>query len=249
MRLDDEAAQHRRFAPARELLAKSLLVQRGGVLIGRLLGAAELLRLRADATRAHAQAVEVKVADPDSSAQRGDPDRWLESAPGGAAQQEFARSVAVIDTLRRVTGVDWQPAGPGSWSYYRRTGHHLGIHRDLAVCDLAVITCVTNDGGSADRGTLRVWPTRANETLEELRHHPAGAVDLEVAAGDTVILLGGVVPHQVLPTGAGQIRIVAPLCYQVVADQPAPSPDRRRASSAYADRGKEGGAQSDRPQQ
>lgn len=234
MRLDDDAAQHRRFAPVRERLADSFLVQRGGVLVGRLVGPAELLRLRADASQAHGQAVEAKVDAPDDTGRRGDPDRWLESAPGGAAQQDFARSVAVIDTLRQVTGVDWHPAGPGSWSYYRRTGHHLGIHRDLAICDLAVITCVVNDGRSADRGTLRVWPTRANDTLQRIRQHPAGAVDLDIAAGDTVILLGGVVPHQVLPTGPRQIRIVAPLCYQVVADQAAPSPARPQAVRAAA---------------
>lgn len=224
MRLDDEGSQHRRLAPVRGLLAESLLVRRGGVLVGRLAGPADLVRLRSDATHAHSQALEVKVDHPDSSGQRGDPDRWLESAPGGAAQQDFARSVAVIDALRRVTGVDWEPAGPGSWSYYRRAGHHLGVHRDLAVCDLAVITCVVSVEGSANLGTLRLWPTRAHESLEHIREHPTGAVDLHVAAGDTVILLGGVVPHQVLPMGPGQVRIVAPLCYQVVAEHPPTRP-------------------------
>jgi hypothetical protein len=33
--------------------------------------------------------------------------------------------------------------------------------------------------------------------------------------GQTLVLFGGIVPHAVLPTAAGQVRIIAPLCYRV----------------------------------
>ena len=37
------------------------------------------------------------------------------------------------------------------------------------------------------------------------------AVDL--AVGDSLVLLGGHVPHRLPALGAGQVRVVAPLCF------------------------------------
>lgn len=207
-------AQRRRFASVRGRLARSPLIGHGGLLRTRLLDGAGLAALVRDAEVAHGAAVEarVDVRDPD---ERGAPDRWLESAPGGAGLGAFAASAAVDDALVRATGVPWVPAGPGSWSFYRRAGHHLGLHRDLAVCDLAVITCVVDSGGAGDGGLLRLWPGRARESLEEILADPRGAVDVRLEPGQTVLLLGGLVAHQVLPLQAGHVRVVAPLCYQV----------------------------------
>ncbi len=214
--LDDGLEQRRRFAAVRDRLAGSALVQGGGVMVCRLTNASTLASLQADAARAHLYATEARVVEPDHSDGRGDPDRWLESSPGGPAQDAFACSAAVTDVLEQATGVSWQLAGPGSWSYYRRQGHHLGVHRDLAVCDLAVITCVHNEGAQGQSGALRVWPSRAGVQLDELRRDPQGAIDLYVETGDTVVLLGGVVPHRVLPVTIGHVRVVAPLCYRVI---------------------------------
>lgn len=210
--------QERRFAAVRERLAASPLVHGGGVLLGRLASAAELSSLRADALRAHSVAAEARVSTPDLPGGRGNPDRWLESAPAGPVQDAFARSTGVGRALQRATGLAWQLAGSGTWTYYRREGHHLGIHRDLAVCDLAVITCVINDGTRPGSGVLRVWPTRAGTPLDVLRRDPRGAVDLSVDAGQTVLLLGGVIAHRVLPLAPGHVRVVAPLCYRIVGE-------------------------------
>ena len=208
-------AQARRFARVHDRLARSPLIDGGGLLRTRMVGDIGLGALVRDAVQAHPHAAEAHMISR-ASGERGDPDRWLESAPGGPALERFAHSEAVLDTLTRATGVAWQPAGPGTWSYYRREGHHLGIHRDLAVCDLAVITCVVDEGGHGTQGLLRLWPSRARESIDDIRHNPRRAIHLRIAAGQTVLLLGGLVAHQVLPLGPQQIRIVAPLCYQAV---------------------------------
>lgn len=206
-------SQTRRFARVRDRLASSPLIGAGGLLRTRILDETVLTALVSDAEQAHRHAVEARV-EMHRLGERGAPDRWLESAPGGPALEQFACSAVVLDTLARATGVAWQPAGPGTWSYYRREGHHLGIHRDLAVCDLAVITCVLDQGGHGQAGLLRVWPARARESLDDIRRNPQDACHVRIRAGETVLLLGGIVPHQVLPVGPRQVRIVAPLCYQ-----------------------------------
>jgi hypothetical protein len=210
----EHTAQLQRLGAVRARLARSPIVRSGGVLRTRLLDPDRLATLAEDARASHAGATESRrdVA----SDERGDPDRWLESAPGGSALQAFASSDAVLARLVRATGVPWQPAGPGSWSYYRREGHYLGLHRDLSVCDLAVITCVVDRGARASSGTLRVWPTRARDSLDGVRQDPTGGVDVRVEAGETVFLLGGLVPHCVTPLESARVRIVAPLCYQAV---------------------------------
>ena len=214
--IDEALEQRRRFAAVRDRLAASPLVRGGGVLLCRLTSTSTLAGLQAEAARAHHDAVEARVIEPGQSDGRGDPDRWLESSPGGPALDDFAGSAALSRALERATGVRWQPAGPGSWSYYRRPGHHLGIHRDLAVCDLAVITCVVNDRAQGRSGALRLWPTRAAAPLDELRSDSRGAIDVYLQTGGTVLLLGGVVPHRVLPLTTGHVRVVAPLCYRAV---------------------------------
>lgn len=210
---DSALAQQQRLRVVRERLAASRLVRAGGLVRRRLLDQTTQQALLDDALAAHARATEARVEDP-AGRVRGDPDRWLESATGGEALASFSRSAALLAALREETGVAWLPAGGGSWSYYRRAGHHLGLHRDVAVCDLAVITCVLNQGDSPESGMLRLWPSRARHTLDEIREDPHGFVDVRVQAGDTVLLLGGLVAHQVLPLAEGHLRIISPMCYQ-----------------------------------
>jgi hypothetical protein len=211
---DDSAeAQRLRLGGIRERLAASRLVRSGGLVRRQLLDDGSVQALAADALAAHAGAEEAHVED-GAGRGRGDPDRWLESAAGGDALDLFMRSDRLLTALREETGVAWAAAGPGTWSYYRSEGHHLGLHRDVAVCDLAVITCVLDEGGSGESGLLRVWPGRARDSVESIREDPRGYVDVRAAAGDTILLLGGLVAHRVLPLGPGHLRIVAPICYQ-----------------------------------
>jgi hypothetical protein len=116
----------------------------------------------------------------------------------------------------RATGVPWQLAGPGSWSYYRRAGHYLGLHRDVAVCDVAMITCVVNHGGSPPDGVLRLWPTRVRESPEQIRRDSRGAVDVRVRPGETVILLAGWSPTRSRHSAQAEYGSSHQFCYQAI---------------------------------
>ncbi|MDQ4059404.1 MAG: hypothetical protein M3124_09815, partial [Actinomycetota bacterium] len=174
----------------------------------------------------------------DEFERRGDPDRWLESASGGPLLQGFYNSAMVENAIAGLTGVRWRTAGGlGTFSYYRRAGHHLGLHRDLELCDLAVITCVYDDarlfggpaepaprlfGGPAEpapreetsSGALCLYPSRTGETLQAIRADDRAGVHVRLAPGQSLVLLGGVIAHRLLPMKPGHTRIVAPLCFQ-----------------------------------
>jgi hypothetical protein len=223
------ADQATRFGHVRSVLERSTLVGGGGALLTRLLDPTRLGALREDAFARHAEATEMFVADPcDEDIRRGDPDRWLEWAVGGPALQAFSTASATLDLLARVTGVNWTPSGPaGTYSYYRRPGHHLGLHRDVDDCDLTIITNLYERGAQpgSTAGCLRLYPERTSERLDTIRSSSKrGAVHLRLQPGQSLIMLGGRVPHRLLPVADGQARIVAPLCYRVAGPAAPPPP-------------------------
>jgi hypothetical protein len=197
----------------------SQLAHGRGALVTRVLAESDLDRLRKEAVASHAGAEEIHVAEPDEETWRGgSPDRWLESAVGGAMLQALYHSREITARLHELTGVRWtQSGGAGTYSYYRRPGHHLGIHRDVDECDLALITCVHSSRGAQSgwAGALCLYPDRTGETIPELRTRPdVGAHYVHLQPGESVVLLGGVVPHRLLPVEEGHQRIVAPLCFR-----------------------------------
>jgi hypothetical protein len=199
-------------------LQRSLLWRAGGVVRAQLLDAWWLAALCAEADVQHAEATEPRSRVPaHEDTRRGDPARWLETAPGGPVLAAFLAAPATLALLREVTGLPFVPSGPqGTYSYYRRAGHHLDVHRDIDVCDLAVITCLRDEGASADARGLEVYPSRWGEPTSQVRRSAeVGAQPITVAPGESAVLLGGVVPHRVPPLGAGRIRVVTPLCYRV----------------------------------
>lgn len=201
---------------AAKRLGESPLAQGGGYAVTRLLSARARAVLAHEALRMHARAeVWRRDRSTDDLAERGDPARLLEHAPGGPAVNRMYASAAVGRLLAGLTGLDWIPSGDaGSYSYYRRPGHHLGLHRDIDECDLALITCVHERGAVANgtSGVLQLWPGRE---LPDVRRDPKpGRVLVRLQPGEAVVLLGGVVPHAVSPVEDGHERIVAPLCFQ-----------------------------------
>jgi hypothetical protein len=199
-------------------LAASDLMRMGGAVVASLADEATVTALRDEAMALWDSAETVSVAEPrDEDRRRGDPDRWLDWATGGPALRRFYRRRDVLDLLGRLTGIAWEPSGDqGMYSYYRRPGQYLGLHRDIDTCDMAIITCVHDvvpaDPGTS--GTLCLYPGRTAEPLSRVRAtSERGRVFLRLPVGRSLILLGGMIPHTLLPVAPGHIRIVAPLCY------------------------------------
>jgi hypothetical protein len=173
-----------------------------------------------------AETVKLKVAGCRSDVELGDaedvrggsPARRFHSARGGEVQDGFYSSDWVMTFLRSMCGSSLIPTGQrGTFSYYVQPGDHLAIHRDIETCDVAVITCLLDgpDTGG-DGGKLCMYPTRAFEPLSSIRATPErGAVRIRLLPGQTIVMLGGIVPHSVLPIAPGQQRIVSVLCYRL----------------------------------
>lgn len=201
-----------------ERLQASPLMARGGWLTTRLLSPRALAALTADAAACAPHAEETRLAvSPDEATFRGNPARWLDSAAGGPALAGFYRSPALTALFGRLTGLPWEPTGEaGSWSYYGRAGQFLDLHRDIDACDLALITCVYEAGAPAGlSGVLRLWPERVGEPLAAVRRDPErGRVEVRLRPGESLVLLGGAIPHRLEPMAPGHVRVVAPLCFQ-----------------------------------
>jgi hypothetical protein len=89
------------------------------------------------------------------------------------------------------------------------------VHRDTVGCDLAVITGLT---AAPDAGALVVYPAFRDKPLSAVRKAgPSAGIPIALERGDTIVLLGGSVPHELTPVS--RERIVAIMCYRVV-DEP-----------------------------
>lgn len=124
----------------------------------------------------------------------------------------------MTDFLRAVCGADAQPTGGlGTYSYYERQGDYLELHRDVVTCDVSVITClhdVPEPTGSG--GALCLYPDRTQEPISAIRATPdQGAHLIRLMPSQTLVMLGGVVPHALLPVTSSQLRIVSVLCYRL----------------------------------
>jgi len=206
--------------PEARVLGRTLLARSGGSIRARLVDARALADLQEEAARQAVDARQMLVARPVSGDRyRGDPDRWLDSAQGGPALHAFYHAPHVLELLRSLTGLTWRTTGEaGSFSYYRRPGHHLGLHRDIETCELAVITCLRDDRPSPDSagGVLCLYPSRSTEPLADIQGSlDTRAIEVRLAPGESIVLLGGIVPHRLTPVTHGQMRIITPLCYRV----------------------------------
>lgn len=193
---------------------------RGGFVVFRgLFAPAVMTGLRREAERqvSHAQDVHVHRSDAES-VRGGDPARKYLNAPGGPIQQSLYLDPGLRQAVASTVGLPTVPTGAGgTFTYYCRRGDFLTIHRDIVTCDVAVITCVEDAGVQGSGGKLCVYPERIREGLASLRRDPvAGAIPVRLEPGDTIVLLGGIVPHCALPVSEGQRRVVSLLCYRAV---------------------------------
>jgi hypothetical protein len=148
----------------------------------------------------------------------GSPARRFLSALAGPVQDAFYQSAEILRILQHVTGLHVaRTGGRGTYTYYARPGDYLAIHRDIETCDLAVITCLHDTLGTAGHGgALCLYPNRLFEQLSAIRSTPdQDVIAVRLHVGQTLLMLGGLVPHAVLPVIENQIRIVSILCYRV----------------------------------
>ncbi len=193
----------------------------GGALLCGLIDPHQLGHLQAEACQCHQFAQEARAEDRDpADAEAGDPSRWLESAPGGPVLRDLFHAASTRAFLDQVTGRRCAPLGEqGSYSYYRSPDHFLGLHRDIEGCDVALITCISDVGGNpaSCHGLLRIYPSRARESIAQIEADPArGVVHVRVPPSESLVCLGHLVPHGLVQLAPGQVRIVAPLCYEFV---------------------------------
>ncbi len=172
--------------------------------------------LREEGLERRAAADEQRKDEPDPGGWRaGNPARFLATAESGPILEEIYADAGVIARLEGLTGQKLAPTGGrGSFSFYDRPGHHLGLHRDIRTCDVTLITCLARREGRAPSGALRIYPKAMREPLEEIG--PATPHrDVNMRAGQSVLLLGGCIPHEVLPAADGFSRSVAVLCFTI----------------------------------
>lgn len=171
-----------------------------------------------EAVRQEIVMTESLVTESDTEEIRGgSPRRKFLSSPGGEQQRRFYHSEWLIEFLRGLTTAFLQPTGDyGTFSYYSRTGDFLDIHRDIEICDVAVISCLKNQSDKKTTGgRLCLYPSRTRELLSAIRDTPAkGAEQIFLEEGQTLVMYGGIVPHALLPVAENQERIVSVLCYR-----------------------------------
>ncbi|MCP9493232.1 MAG: hypothetical protein MSG64_02130 [Pyrinomonadaceae bacterium MAG19_C2-C3] len=203
-----------------EILASRLMRCGGYEVFDEVLNARWLKALRHEAVGQLPKAILSDVERSDGEEVRGgNPARRFFSAPGAAVQDAYYRSAWMLDFVRAVVGVPLTPTGMmGTYTYYRRHGDFLAVHRDIEACDVAVITCLFDNARDADVGGLMsFYPKRLTEPLSAIRRDAEHRrVSLRLHPRQTIVMYGGIVPHAILPTGAQQVRIVSVLCYRAL---------------------------------
>ena len=147
----------------------------------------------------------------------GIPDRRLRTSGGGPVQDAFYTAPWISDFLSSVCGAPVVPTGGrGSYSFYVEEGDYLGLHLDIDACDVTLITVLRDDAPPGDpSGGLLVHPGHLGASLHEVRGlpDPAGGL-VRAAPGQSIVLLGGLLPHETVPVNADHPRIISALCFR-----------------------------------
>jgi hypothetical protein len=199
-------------------ITASRIYSNGGILnISGLIadGAVDELETEALSARSVGRRNALAVSDA-AEGRGGNPDRAFTSAHAREMHWQLFSAPALVASLSRKCGLAATPTGGGSYSYYEQAGDFLGLHRDIVTCDLTLITCLRETGAGAGRGALLVYSRHMTEPLARARAAGrAAATQAAIGRGETVALLGGVVPHEVTAMHPGQERIISVMCYRI----------------------------------
>lgn len=199
-------------------MARAPIVAGGGSLVvDDLITGPWFLALRAEGLAARVTAREqVRIETDPGNWRSGNPARYLASAEGGPVQSAIYADHGLSARLAEFAGLPVRPTGgQGTYSYYDRPGHFLGLHRDIRRCDLTLITCLHRSGAASPSGALRLYPKALVTPLASIG--PETPVrDVEMQPGQSVLLLGGCVPHEVLPAAEGFSRSISVLCFEIL---------------------------------
>jgi hypothetical protein len=200
-----------------EIAASPLYAAGGYAVIPGLFSEEALTGLTGEAlsVRATGQRNELAVSD-GTEGRGGSPARAFATAHGRETQWRLFSAPFLLATLSQKFGLAALPTGSGTYTYYEQAGDFLALHRDIVTCDLAVITCLRGTRTAANRGSLLVYPEFSAGPISWA--HAAGrdaATPVPLGCGDTAFLLGGMVPHEVVPMQSGQERIVSVMCYRM----------------------------------
>jgi len=199
-------------------IRRSPLMRAGGfAVVDGLLDEETFGRLTAEAIEAHNRAVLSDVAETGDTAERGGaPARHFASADGGPLQQSLYNAPALSALLSGYAALPVAPTGEAAtFSYYAAPGDFIDVHRDIVSCDLAVITCLLDNAPHAAGGSLCVYPDRVEEPVASIRRSPTrGAALVHLLPGQTIVLLGGTLPHRVVEVAEGQQRVVSVMCFR-----------------------------------
>jgi hypothetical protein len=204
------------FNPPRELLQSRLFLVGGYLIVSGLFREETLEDLSAEANAARPTGHRYAVPDSIEMEDGGScPARAYRSGAGGDLHWDLHGGQQMAETLSNLCGLPLSPTGSGTYSYYEQAGDFLALHRDILQCDVTVITSLTNTPADAPAGELVVYPELIKEPLSAVRSAGRACGTLvPLDRGQTVILLGGIVPHEVAPMRAGRERIVAINCYR-----------------------------------
>jgi hypothetical protein len=206
------------FDPPAEVLQSRLFAAGGYLVIRGLFDDETLQHLREEAEQVRIEAERMLVADSDGTEGRGGfPARAYRSGPGRELHWGLHGCQQMAETLAGVCGLGVSASGCGTYSYYEETGDFLAVHRDVLQCDIAVITALTSCTMDCPAGELVVYPNLIREPLSTVRATGRSAgTSVPLDRGHTMILLGGIVPHEVAPTSPVQERIVTINCFRAL---------------------------------
>ena len=148
----------------------------------------------------------------------GTPARAIQSVAGGPVQDALFGSHALSAFVAQQVQAPIRPHGVrASYSIYAGEGAHLGIHRDVRGCDVALITCLHDSEPDAQGGAIDVWFDKTTTPLNEVRDTcDAGYIRLALQPGQTMLMHGGVLPHRIPPLRGHRVRIVSLMCFEMV---------------------------------